>query len=272
MRKLLTAIAVILALPIYAWTYSSIEQEATHSAQMRFGAEFTKKWDNGLRLGFSEEMRFDLYNSETGASFNHSYTTLHLAYAPISYFKFDVGYMLKIHGPNKEWSDEKKADYNEWLRHRVFFSATGSYATDYVKIHLRERALVEMRTDSVNPLEKNQYNWQLRSKLGADFYIPGRPLKPYAWVEVINTLNAPEYQQKYKNNDPANKGHQYICAVRSQVGIKWRLSKLSSLDFYYRFTYSYDRDINITKNKGYIELEEDKLYQHAIGVTYDLSW
>ena len=54
--------------------------------------------------------------------------------------------------------------------------------------------------------------------------------------------------------------------------MKWRLTKLSSLDFFYRFQYGYDRDINITKNKGYIQLTEEKSYLHAIGVTYNLDW
>ncbi|MBO7459251.1 MAG: DUF2490 domain-containing protein [Paludibacteraceae bacterium] len=268
----LSILCLLLSLSASAWEYHSVGSDVEHSAQLRFGANFTKKWDCGVRLGFNEDMRFDLYHTETGASFNHSYTTLHVAYAPIEFFKVDVGYILKIHGPNKEWSDEKRKDYNQWLRHRVFFSVTGSYKFTYLKLSLRERALLEMRTDSVNPLEKNKYNWQLRSRLGGEVLLPGQPVKPYAWVEVINTLNAPEYQQKYKNNDPTNRGHQYICNVRTQVGVKWRVSRLSSLDFYYRLTYGYNRDINITKSKGYIELEEEKLYQHAIGISYDLDW
>ena len=123
---------------------------------------------------------------------------------------------------------------------------------------------MEARTDSVNPLEKNSINWQLRSKAGVEFLIPGKPVKPYLWCEVINTLNAPEYQQK--------DSHQFVSQVRTQVGVKWRLTKLSSLDFYYRFTYGYERDINITKKKQLIQLTEETLFQHAIGVTYTLDW
>ena len=121
-----------------------------------------------------------------------------------------------------------------------------------------------MRTDSVNLLEKNKYDLVLRSKLGTEFIIPGKPVKPYLWVELINTLNAPEYQQK--------NGHQFITDVRAQAGVKWRVSRLSSLDFFYRFTYGYERDINITKKKGYIELTEETLYMHSIGITYLLDW
>ena len=263
-RVFLSILLLTSTLGAWAWSYDSETATTTHSAQWRMGADFTKKWNNGLRLGISEELRFDLYNSATGPAFRKSFTTVALGYTPVKYVKFDLGYTLKVLGPDSTWSTTKKADANEYLRHRVFFSVTGSYKFDYAKIYLRERVLMEARTDSINTLEKSKYAWQLRSRIGADFYVPGKPVKPYVWCELANTLNAPEYQQK--------NGHQFICNVRTQAGVKWRITKLSSLDFYYRFTYGYDRDINITKTKGYIQLTEDTLYQHAIGVTYNLDW
>ena len=203
-----------------------------------------------------------MYNSVSGPAFRTSFTTLSLGYSPVEYVKFDLGYTLKI-------SNKDTTAVNKLLRHRALASVTGSYRTEYVKLSLRERVLMEARTDSVNTLEKNRYHWQLRSKIGAEFIIPGKPVKPYLWCEIINTLTAPEYQQK--------NGHQFISSVRTQAGVKWRVSKLSSLDFYYRFTYSYDRDINV--NKSYysgktlkLRLDEQKEFQHAIGVQYSLDW
>ena len=260
--------AVLRALAVcamaHAWTYDSETATEMHAAQLRFGAEFNKKWRNGLRLGISEDLRFDLYNSAVGPHFRNSYTTIDFGYKPIDYLKLDVGYTLRIIGADSTWSATKKADPNEWIRHRVFFSVTGSYTFRYAKIYLRERVQLDMRTDSVNLLEKNKYNVLLRSKVGTEFIIPGKPVKPYLWLELINTLNAPEYQQK--------DGHQFITDIRTQAGVKWRLTKLSSLDFYYRFTYGYDRDINITKNKGKIQLTEEKCFMHSIGITYNLDW
>ena len=176
----------------------------------------------------------------------------------------DVGYTLRIIGADTTWSATKKADPNEWIRHRVFFGVTGSYAFDYAKIHLRERVQLDMRTDSVNVLEKNKCNVLLRSRVGAEALIPGKPVKPYLWVELINTLNAPEYQRM--------NGRQFITDVRTQAGVKWRITRLSSLDFFYRFSYGYDRDINITKKNGYIQLTEEKCFMHSIGIYYNLEW
>ena len=131
-RKL-KAILVLLLVPLasYAWEYETETATTTQSAQWRMEAGFTKKWNNGLRLSFGEELRFDLYNSATGPAFRKSFTTLSLAYAPIQYFKLDAGYTLKVLGPDTTWSESKKADVNEYLRHRIFFSVTGSYKFDY---------------------------------------------------------------------------------------------------------------------------------------------
>ena len=263
-RLRVIGVLLLCSISTFAWTYDSEDATTANVAQLRFGATFTKKWNNGLRLGVREDLWFDVYNSEVGPYFRKSYTTLDFGYKPIEYVKLDLGYTLKLLGPDSTWSDTKKADTKEWIRHRVFFSVTGSYSFDYAKIYLRERVQLDMRTDSVNLLEQNQYDWCLRSRIGSEFIIPGKPVKPYLWLELINTLNAPEYQQK--------NGHQFISSVRTQAGVKWRVSRLSSLDFFYRFTYGYDRDINITKKKGYIELTEEKTYMHTIGVIYNLDW
>lgn len=256
-----------------ATTYNSAGATTEQEVQLRIGAEFTKKWRQGVQLSLSEELRFNLYDVETGisakgvtvdnnygASFHKSYTTLSLAYAhpDFKYIKLDAGYTLRLLG-DKGWSDA-----NEFLRHRVFLGIRGAYSGRIVKVYLRERVLCDLRTDSVNLQEKNQYNVLLRSRIGAEFNVLGKPVKPYLWAEVENTLNAPSYQRK--------NGLQYISHVRAQVGVKWRLSRLSSLDFFYRFQYGYDRDINITQKKGYIRLTEEKTFVHAIGIVYCLDF
>lgn len=270
--SLLCVVCLLLLSPnVMAWEYDSYGNTMEQSVEIRVGADFSKKWKNGLSLSLSEDVRVGLYDKLSGVNakdefvdtvngpaFNKSYTTVALAYSPIKYLKFDVGYTLRLLG-GKDWSD-----YNEYLRHRLHIGLTGIYDTHYVKLSLRERLLCDIRTDSVNLLEKQQYEWLLRSRLAAEFYVPGKPVKPYAWIELENTLNATEYQQK--------DGHQYISQVRTQAGVKWRLTRRSSLDFYYRFQYGYNRDINVTKRKGYIQLTEETSYLHAIGVAYNLDW
>ena len=270
--SLLCLLLLLLISPqVCAWEYHSYGSTTEQGVEMRVGADFSKKWKNGLSLSLSEDVRVGLYDKLSGVNakdefvdtingpaFSKSYTTVTLAYSPIKYLKLDVGYTLRLLG-KKDWND-----YNEYLRHRTHIGLTGSYETHYVKLSLRERLLCDIRTDSVNLLEKQQYEWLLRSRLAAEFNVPGKPVKPYTWVELENTLNATEYQQK--------DGHQYVSQVRTQAGVKWRLTRRSSLDFYYRFQYGYNRDINITKRKEHIQLTEERSYLHAIGVAYNLDW
>ena len=175
--------------------YDATGETTEQVVQMRVGAEFGKTWDRqGVKLSIGEELRFNLYDAQAGtnakgtvvdgnlgASFNKSYTTLALRYMhpDFEYIKADAGYTLRLLG-DKGWSDP-----NEFLRHRIFFGATAQYKMRYAKIHLRERALCDIRTDSVNVLEKNKVNWSLRSRIGADFYILQKPnVKPYVWCEL----------------------------------------------------------------------------------------
>ena len=270
-------ILLLCAVPTLATDYSATGSTTEQRVQMRVGAEFTKHWKCGVSLGIGEELRFDLMDNVAGttskgevmdtaygAAFSKSYTTLALAYQPIEYVKLDAGYTLRILG-RKDWSMP-----DEFIRHRVFMGVTGAYRMQYAKLYLRERFVLDMRTDSVNTDEKCANLWLLRSRLGADFIVPGKPVKPYLWAELENTLNAPEFQQ--------NNGQQFISNVRLQAGVKWRLTRLSSLNFYYRFTYGYDRDINVnrsyyTKGKALnLRLDEQKEFQHAIGIQYNLDW
>ena len=237
--SLLCLLLLLLISPqVCAWEYHSYGSTTEQGVEMRVGADFSKKWKNGLSLSLSEDVRVGLYDKLSGVNakdefvdtingpaFSKSYTTVTLAYSPIKYLKLDVGYTLRLLG-KKDWND-----YNEYLRHRTHIGLTGSYETHYVNLSLRERLLCDIRTDSVNLLEKQQYEWLLRSRLAAEFNVPGKPVKPYTWVELENTLNATEYQQK--------DGHQYVSQVRTQAGVKWRLTRRSSLDFYYRFQYGY---------------------------------
>ena len=275
--SLCSALCMLCSISAFATDYNSTGATTEQRVQTRVGAEFTKHWKCGVSLSVGEELRFDLmdnvvgYTSKDavidtayGAAFNKSYTTLSLAYTPIEYIKLDAGYTLRLLG-RKDWSMP-----DEFIRHRVFFGVTGAYKMQYAKLYLRERFLLDMRTDSVNTDEKSAYAWSLRSRLGADIYVPGKPVKPYIWTELENTLNAPEFQQ--------NNGQQFITNVRLQAGVKWRLTRLSSLNFYYRFTYGYDRDINVnrsyyTKGKALnLRLDEQTVFQHAIGVQYSLDW
>ncbi len=280
------ALLFLFFLPLYAygWSYTETRNSTSHSAQLRVGADVHWRWDNGLGLSLDEDLRFDMVNSTAlqttsgtttallGPDFNKSYTTLTLSYKHprFTYLKADAGYVLKL-------TKKDTLDVNKIMKHRVFFSVTGTYKYENWSFSLRERFMTEIRMGDIDYhtatgcYEHNRAIWYLRSKVQVSYTAVSKPLKPYIWCEVVNTLNANELQQYYTNNNPANGGHQYIRRVRSAIGVEWRLTKRNSLDFCYRFNYGYDRDVNVKPNSQKIILTEERSFQHAIGITYSFN-
>ena len=272
-------LCLILSIPAYSWDWSETPTATTsHSMQMRVEADFNKKWHNGLALHFGEDLRFDMFDYtdgiNAGASFNKSYTNLSLTYKHprFKYLKVGIGYTLKIIG-NKDWSNPDK-----WMRHRAHIGISGSYRYEEWSFSLRERLQTEIRMGDIAQhiatgyYEHNRADLYLRSKLEVAYHAKSKPLKPYIWCELVNTLNANPLQQKYKDNDPSNTGHQYIRRVRSSLGLVWKLDSQNSLDFYYRFNYGYDRDVTVKANSQKLLLTEETSYQHAIGIAYNFGW
>ena len=277
-RLILWLLAVMQVLPAYAWDWTETPNSTTtHSVQLRAGADISKKWHNGLSLHFNEDLRFDLFGVTDGVyynpTFNKSYTTLSLSYKHpgFRYLKGEAGYTLKILG-TKDWSDATK-----WLRHRVFFGLTGSYRYEQWSFSLRERFLTEIRMGDIDYhsasgcYEHNRADWYLRSKAEVAYHAMSKPLKPYLWCELVNTLNANALQQKYADNNPSNAGHQYIRRVRTSVGVVWKLNSRNSLDFYYRFNYGYDREVTVKAKSQKVYLTEEYSFQHVIGVVYHFT-
>lgn len=269
MRRFATLALALAVVPLaYAVTYETQDATTTHSAELRAEANFSKKWRNGLNLTLGEELRFPMggvinpAGTTFGPSFGKSYTTVKLGYKPISYFKVDAGYTLRILG-NKDWSE-----VNDWMRHRFFVTLTGNYDYDRWSFTLRERVISDLRMGDIDLhtatglYEKNRADFQLRSRIGVAYHVFGKPVKPYLWVELDNTLNANELSG----------GKQYISAVRTQAGTTWRLTQRSALNFFYRFTYGYNKDVNVKATKQTITLTQETKFQHAVGVTYNFDW
>ena len=280
-KVLLCGLLMACSISALAWDYDKISSSSSHSMQLRASADFTKKWNRGLSLHIEEDVRFNMVDaivlgnvsSMTGPAFQKAYTTLALQYSPIEYVKLDAGYTLKILG-DKDWSD-----VNEWMRHRVFFGVTGIYRYGSWSFSLRERFLSEIRMDDIDIhyatgfAEHNRADWYLRSKVEVSYQALSKPLKPYIWFELANTLNANPLQQKYTDNNPnQNDGQQYIKHARAAIGVVWRLNRRNALDFYYRFHYGYERDITVKTKKQTLILTEETELRHAIGVAYKFDW
>ncbi len=276
MKKLFLPLATMLLLccPIFAEGELRSEKDSIISdVQLRVGASFTKSYYYGLSLSLEEEIRVSLYDhsitagmpADPFAYFNRSYTTLSLSYEPIEYFQVGAGYTLKLYG-QKDWDDPR-----EFLRHRLSLSVTGQYKWGDWKFSLRERFLTEFRMDSVNPTEQPKYAMELRHRLHIGYNPKFRPYRPYVNVELINTLNQPTCPYLNAEGLP-HYGGQYVSDVRTTLGLKYRINKRNTLNFYYRFDAGWNNDYNITKKKKDVEIIHETSYTHIIGIFYEFDW
>lgn len=293
MRKIVTILLSLAVVPLYAQGLKSEDNTKTNLSELRVEANFTKHFSRPAinlyisqsvftRLTESTYSELDVTKIVVSPYFRRSYTTVGLNYAPIEYLHIGADYTLKVYGNKIKAEDGTTVNpASEYLRHRASVYLTGHYTIDEWKISLRERLDANIRTDSVNTHEKPQAGLVLRHKLQAQYAIPGKPLKAYAFVELWNTLNQPtKYLNTYAGVDKEGKATayagksfgQYLSELRAQAGLRWRVDKLNTLGLAYRFTYGYSRDVNITHNKGLIELTNAKSFGHYILVTYDLDW
>ena len=281
------------------WQYEDVESKKSQLMQLRVGADFTKSFEHNLELALSEEVRMDMLPFHTNTVFDRSFTTLSLSYEPIKYLKLDVGYMLKIIGcqdtTQSRWNSHW-ADVNEYIRHRAFVSVVAQYKYLQWKFAFRERLLCDMRTDSVNPIETNNYDLILRHRLFIDYTVRHKPVKIYTWLELSHTLNAPFLSRKHQNDvlyrmDDSgqwhkNIGYQFIDQIRFCVGTKYRLNKRNTLNFFYRMDWGYSRkakvqgdyttlkelEKNHNSTNAEVTLKETTTIQHAIGIAYQFGW
>lgn len=281
-RLLLLFLLCITHSAIFAQTLKSENYTLTNMAEMRIEANFSKHFkirNQGIHVELSQEVYARLYEStysQTNNStntvspyFRRSYTSVGIKYVPNNYLHVGAEYTLKIMGNKFTASDGTPNSADEFIKHRVSGYVSGQYVIDDWKFSLRERLDANMRMDSVNLHERPQTTLLLRHKIQAQYTVPGKPIKAYAFVELWNTLNQPV---KYINTYSGKKFEQYISDVHLQAGIKWRADKLNTIGVAYRYAYGYTRDVNITHTKSNIEITHARGHGHYLILTYDLDW
>lgn len=255
MRKSLVVMAgaLLFAVAARAQIYDTTEES---DLRARFGFTLEKKLARGLHLSWEEELRL---KGNLG-DFDRIYSGLSISYKVCDFLKIGAGYTFIAidHAGKKSTAYEKFWD----LRHRLSAHITFSrHIGPRWKISLRERVLCTLRNGEVNELEKCDPAYVLRSRLMAQYTVFSRPIEPYAYVELSNTLTSPKIVDNY------------VDKVRTALGIKYRLNRRSSLDFYYRFDYDYNKDVNYGNKTGKLKsITTEKEYNHILGVFYRYSF
>lgn len=280
---------ILIFLPLTAFAEHEFSNNAiltdTHSTivEMRQSAGFSWGLPKGFDISLEEELREVIHNSSVtpSAYFSKSYTTVEAGWKFLSVtepsnnykygLKLTAGYTLRFLN-NKVYKEEVKQGANAYLRHRPHVSLTGSADFGNLKLSLRERWLMDCRTDSVNELEKARLAMELRHRIRLDYSIPGKPLKPYIGVELTNTLNEPTCPWINPETGRPFYGGQYLNSVRASIGLKWRIDKHNSLTFSYLYHFEQEREVNITRKENISRLYMAKESKHILMIAYELGY
>ena len=186
MKKLfILAIAIVASSVAFAQKFTPSYHESSDSdLQGRFKVALDIPISEKVKLSLGEQLRTkDSFNS-----LDKFLTSLSVAYTPWKFMEFGTEYALEnewigeMHGgPQKKWE----------TKHRWNIDITEKLTAGRFELSLRERVRMEFSSEDTNKyVEPNPFT-TLRTRLKAAYKNPSR-WKPYTYVEVYTTLNAPK--------------------------------------------------------------------------------
>ena len=252
MLKRILSVTLALALGAGYAAAQVVYADPTSDLRGRVSVGIEKKLAKGLHGGIEEELRF-----EDGLSaFARSMTTASLSYKFNKYLRAGAGYSF-IYIPDD-------------VRHRVYADLTGRYKAGGWTFSLRERLQCTHLTREFNEYQQPRNALALRSRLKLSYQLFAKPLVPYLSVELRNVLNGAKYTDA---SDPSTMTYSdlYADRVRTALGVQWKLSKRSSLDFYGLFDACSRRDSDASKKGVLKSITIEPAYNFTVGVAYSFA-
>ncbi|MBQ5899320.1 MAG: DUF2490 domain-containing protein [Alistipes sp.] len=237
MKKLfILAIAIVASSVAFAQEFTPTYYESSDSdLQGRFKVALDIPISEKVKLSLGEQLR-------TKDSFNRLdkfLTSLSVAYTPWKFLEVGTEYALENEwigemdgGPKKKWE----------TKHRWNIDITEKLTAGRFELSLRERVRMVFSSDETNKyVEPNPFT-TLRTRLKAAYKNPSR-WKPYTYVEVYTTLNAPKRVENCLR-DPLERDN-YINRVRIVLGSELKITNKQKMDIHYML------NLNRTRKASY---------------------
>lgn len=239
-RHLLAGAAALLL----AATAQAQERRTTHDSDLRarVSIALTKQFGRHS-ITLDEELRL----KDDWAQLDRIQTTLSYACDFGPWFKAAAFYALI--------ANDRGAGCSIEMRHRFYLELTASYRTGAWCFSLRERPQTTLRTAQVDPAVTARSAWVLRHRVQVEYAVSGTGFKPYVFVELTQTLNAPTVGN-------------YLEKVRSSLGLKYAFDKRSSLEGYYRFDYKITDKPVFDEFSAVDFIASERGSHHIIGLEY----
>lgn len=269
MKKLfILAIAIVASSVAFAQEFTPTYYESSDSdLQGRFKVALDIPLSQKVKLSLGEQLRTkDSFNS-----LDKFLTSLSVAYTPWKFMEFGTEYALvneAVYGDVTDLSWRTK--------HRWNIDITEKLTAGRFELSLRERVRMEFRGYSANKyVDPNPFT-TLRTRLKAAYKNASR-WKPYTYVEVYTTLNAPKRVENCLR-DPLERDN-YINRVRIVLGTELKITNKQKMDIHYMLNLNRTRKVAYF-SKGFNHVNEagdlnswslSKVAAHVICVDYKFS-
>lgn len=271
MKKLfILAIAIVASSVAFAQEFTPTYYESSDSdLQGRFKVALDIPISQKVKLSLGEQLR----TKDMFRSVDKILSSLSVAYTPWKFLEVGTEYALEnewigeMHGgPKKKWE----------TKHRWNIDITEKLTAGRFELSLRERVRMVFSSDETNKyVEPNPFT-TLRTRLKAAYKNPSR-WKPYTYVEVYTTLNAPKRVENCLR-DPLERDN-YINRVRIVLGSELKITDKQKMDIHYMLNLNRTRKVAYF-SKGFNHVNEagdlnswslKKVAAHVICVDYKFS-
>ena len=253
-RFLLLITTTLLALGAMAQpSIPSLAESSDSDLQARFKASMEIPLSDKWSLTWGEQLRL----KNTLGDVDKVLSSLTLDYEPWRFLEVGTEYAFV--------NERKGAD--DWrIKHRINFNVTGKLKLGRFDLSLRERIRFVVRSYDTNEFETPDPFTTLRTRLKAA-YNNSSNWKPYAYVELYTTLNAPEVVENYLR-DPLDRDN-YINRVRVVLGSEVKLGEKHKMDLHYMLNLNRSYKNKYDAATGDVDKWAlEKLCAHVICVEY----
>ncbi len=264
--KRITTIGAALILSAAPLLAQGTVNELKSDFRTRSSLELDWKLAKGLHLGAGYELRTE---DSFGAIDRHQ-AELGLSWKVNKWLKTGVSYTFIYHN---------RGD-NGWTpRHRLSADVTLGFRSGDWRFSIKEQLRLTHKTESLNYCQEVRNPLLLKSRAKVQ-YKGFATIEPYAYLEVRNIFNDPSCNatwstssQAYANYSFGGYNDVYINRLRGCLGLEWKISKHSALDFYGMLDYCYDKNIDVDKTYTYLKsLTWDQSLNGIVGVGYKFSF
>lgn len=205
-----------------------------------------------LDLTISEQLR----TKNSFENLDKILTSLALDYSPWKHIGFEGEYVFVNVNESSDWK----------IKHRINLGVIGKLSVGRFDLSLRERVRLVVRSFPTDRYTTPDPFVTLRTRLKADYRNKSR-WKPYAYVELYTTLNAPAAVNNRLTDDIERDN--YINRLRLCVGSTMKINDHNSMDFYYMTHFNRSFGAKYDDASGALNARTLKrVTAHVIGIDY----